>query len=56
MTVGYSGTPLPKKLGLKASTRLFVINGPPDYEALLGEPTPGLKLVIRKELRAGAAV
>ena len=42
MTVGYSGTPLPKKLGLKDSTRLLVINEPSGYEALLGEPPPGL--------------
>ena len=42
MTVGYSGTPLPKKLGLKDSTRLLVINEPPDYAAVLGELPPGL--------------
>lgn len=36
-TAGYSVTPLPKKLGIGASTRLVVIDGPADYEdGLLG--------------------
>jgi hypothetical protein len=38
-TTGYSGTPLAKKLGIKAGTRVCVSGGPPDYEALL-EPWP----------------
>lgn len=37
MPVGYSGTPLPKKLGITESTRLLVINAPDDYLVLLGE-------------------
>jgi hypothetical protein len=36
---GYSGTPLAKKLGYKASTRAAVINAPADYVAML-EPVP----------------
>ncbi len=28
---GYSGTPLPKKLGLKPESRLLVLNGPEDF-------------------------
>jgi len=39
MSVGYSATPLPKKLGIVASTRLAVIGGPDDYEDLSG-PLP----------------
>ncbi|WP_287985652.1 DUF3052 domain-containing protein [Piscinibacter sp.] len=39
MPVGYSGTPLLKKLGLKQTTRLVVINEPAEYAALLG-PLP----------------
>jgi hypothetical protein len=37
-SAGYSGTPLPKKLGIKEGQRLAFINAPPDYEALLGAP------------------
>ena len=30
MTVGYSGTPLPKKLGIKAGMSMAVLNAPND--------------------------
>ena len=40
--VGYSGTPLPKKLGFTDATRLLVLDGPPDYDALVGPVPPGL--------------
>lgn len=36
---GYSGTPLAKKLGVKAGSRVAAIGAPPDYSALL-EPLP----------------
>ncbi len=36
MTAGYSGTPLPKKLGLKEGMRVHVAGAPTDYEALIG--------------------
>ena len=42
MPVGYSGTPLPKKLGIPESTRLLVTNAPDDYLVLLGELPEGL--------------
>ena len=42
MPVGYSGTPLPKKLGITESTRLLVTNAPDDYLVLLGELPEGL--------------
>ena len=35
-TAGYSGTPLPKKLGLKEGLKLRLINPPADYFQLLG--------------------
>jgi hypothetical protein len=35
-TVGYSGTPLLKKLGLKPEMKALVINKPVDYDKLLG--------------------
>ena len=34
---GYSGTPLPRKLGIAAGTTIFVINQPKDYRKLLGQ-------------------
>jgi hypothetical protein len=43
MPAGYSGTPLPKKLGFKDTTRLVVLGEPPDYAALLGAVPPGLE-------------
>ncbi len=30
--VGYSGTPLPKKLGIKEGHRVAVLNAPPDFD------------------------
>lgn len=43
MPAGYSGTPLPQKLGFKASTRLVVLGAPADYAALLGPLPAGLE-------------
>ena len=37
MTVGYSGTPLPKKLGIKSGMSMVVLNAPTNLDALLGE-------------------
>ena len=37
--IGYSGTPLAKKLGIKAGSRLLLVDAPDDYLALL-EPLP----------------
>jgi hypothetical protein len=37
---GYSGTPLAKKLGIKAGHRVGLIGAPPGFEAAL-EPLPG---------------
>ena len=34
---GYSGTPLPQKLGIKPRTTVIVINEPPNYRKLLGK-------------------
>ena len=34
---GYSGTPLPKKLGIKPGTRLGVVGAPDDFAETLGE-------------------
>jgi hypothetical protein len=37
VTVGYSGTPLPKKLGIKPGMSITVLNAPMNVHALLGE-------------------
>jgi hypothetical protein len=37
---GYSGTPLPTKLGIKPGHAVHAIGAPPDYRALLA-PLPG---------------
>ena len=34
---GYSGTPLPRKLGIKPGTRLGLVGAPDDFAATLGE-------------------
>lgn len=36
---GYSGTPLPRKLGIKPASRVWLINPPQDFAALLA-PVP----------------
>ncbi|HEU0275682.1 MAG TPA: DUF3052 family protein [Candidatus Udaeobacter sp.] len=33
---GYSGTPLPQKLGIKAGLTVVTLNAPPNYRRLLG--------------------
>jgi hypothetical protein len=42
---GYSGTPLAKKLGIKAGALLHVVNAPADYRALL-DPLPDQVTVV----------
>lgn len=34
---GYSGTPLPKKLGIKPGARLALVQAPEDFDITLGE-------------------
>lgn len=46
---GYSDTPLPKKLGIKANSTLALINAPPDIEKILGQLPKGV--TIRKQVR-----
>jgi hypothetical protein len=47
---GYSGTPLPKKLGIKESHRIAFINAPDNFTEVLGELPSGLEIV--KQQRA----
>jgi CheY-like chemotaxis protein len=41
---GYSGTPLPKKLGIGESSRVALFEAPPEFEKVLGDLPPGAKL------------
>jgi hypothetical protein len=42
VTVGYSGTPLPQKLGIKPGVSIAVLRAPPDIDAILGELPAGV--------------
>jgi Protein of unknown function (DUF3052) len=44
MPAGYSGTPLPKKLGITESAHVALIGAPPEYRSLLGVLPVGVKL------------
>jgi hypothetical protein len=41
---GYSGTPLPKKLGIKPAHRLVLLNAPNGLDGVLGELPEGVKV------------
>lgn len=41
---GYSGTPLPKKLGIREGTRLALLGAPDDFEATLGALPDGVRV------------
>jgi hypothetical protein len=43
MNAGYSGTPLPKKLGLKSGQRIIILGAPDNYAATLGDLPDGLE-------------
>ena len=44
---GYSGTPLPKKLGIKNGSRIALINPPKDFESELGELPDNVEFIKR---------
>ena len=44
MTVGYSGTPLPHKLGIKPGMSIAVLQAPPDIDAILGDLPDGVTI------------
>ena len=44
---GYSGTPLPQKLGIKPGTIAVVINAPDNYRKLLGQIPSGVNFATR---------
>ena len=47
---GYSGTPLPRKLGIKEGAAVAFVNAPGDFAATLGESPDGV--TVRDRLRA----
>ena len=44
MTAGYSGTPLPKKLGIRDGHRVATLGAPPGFPSLLGTLPAGVRL------------
>jgi hypothetical protein len=44
-TAGYSGTPLPRKLGIREGSRLLLVAAPDDFATALGELPPAVELV-----------
>jgi hypothetical protein len=47
--LGYSGTSLPKKLGIRPGQRLLLVGAPRGFERMLGELPDGARLVSRGE-------
>jgi hypothetical protein len=44
---GYSGTPLPKKLGIKEGSRIALVNAPKDFDSELGELPDNVEFIKR---------
>jgi len=53
-SAGYSGTPLPKKLGIKEDARVALVAAPPEAASLLAPLPSGV--VLRSQLRGEADV
>jgi hypothetical protein len=49
---GYSGTPLPKKLGIKPGITLALVNAPAGFDRTVGALTDDV--AVRRDARAGA--
>ena len=47
--VGYSGTPLVRKLGIKPGSRIALLGAPAGFDATLGELPPGV--AVRRRAR-----
>jgi hypothetical protein len=48
-SAGYSGTPLPRKLGIKPEARLALVGAPEGFDAVLGQLPPGVS--VRRRLQ-----
>jgi hypothetical protein len=46
---GYSGTPLPRKLGIKPEARVGLVGAPEGFDAVLGDLPPGVS--VRRRLQ-----
>jgi hypothetical protein len=44
-TAGYSGTPLPRKLGIRESSRVVLVGAPDGFADVLGELPPAVEFV-----------
>jgi hypothetical protein len=51
---GYSGTPLPKKLGIRLDSMTALVDAPADFEATLGELPAGASII--RQVDSGADV
>ena len=51
---GYSGTPLPRKLGIKPEAKLALVNAPDGFDDTVGELPPGV-VVQAAALRAAGS-
>ena len=49
---GYSGTPLPKKLGIKPESAVALADAPKDFETTLGELPAGTTIIHKADSRA----
>ena len=54
-TIGYSGTPLAKKLGLRSPLKLLTINVPKEYKSWLGDLPEGVSLMAKANTPIEAA-
>jgi hypothetical protein len=54
VTAGYSGTPLPKKLGIKEGSRVALLNAPDGFRTTLGSLP--VRVTIRDKARVEADV
>jgi hypothetical protein len=52
LLAGYSGTPLPKKLGIKEGSTVALIGAPAGFEKVLGDLPAGARVVRRAPARA----
>ena len=53
--IGYSGTPLVKKLGVKPQLQMLTINAPKEYTTWLGDLPEGVKLITKATTPIDAA-
>ena len=56
MTAGYSGTPLPKKLGIKEGSRVALLGAPANFASVLGELPRGVTVRSRASGEADVIV